>query len=108
MIGEGVALSVTGDGVVLSVTGDGVVLSVTQSLSGHEVAAARRSDAVTDGKTGSTFGRERSPIELVLVEILRVDLVEGRFWWLVGGVELASVEAALQLPALVPTLPLAT
>jgi len=59
-------------------------------------------------KTKAVFGRERSPVELVLVEILRIDLVEGRLRRFVGSSEFASVEVTLQLPALVPSFPLAT
>jgi hypothetical protein len=51
--------------------GDGRSVAIAvQSLSAGETADTRPSDAVSDGKTGTAFGRERSPIELVLVEIL--------------------------------------
>jgi hypothetical protein len=56
---------------------------------------ASLSDAITSVKAEVAFGRGRSPIELVLVEILRVHFVERRFRRFVGGGELATVEAAL-------------
>ena len=84
--------------------------AVGQSVARRATTARRRAVSMAvynDQKSG--VGRERSPIEVVAFgEVLRVDRIERRFRRFVGGLEFASVEMALQLPALVPSFPLAT